>query len=322
MQEEKSLTPEEVAGILKISKNTVYEMIKRGELPAYRIGRKLRVDPKDVYTFRRQGKNFEFIQNDNPGQNIDSTTLLPALSVKELESHSGGLIICGQDLILDILARRLESYSNPVQAFRYHVGSFTGLSALYHGKADIVGVHLWDGDTGEYNIPYVRHLLPGIPLIIVHLAIRTQGLYVRHGNPLEIKDWQDLARPEVRFINREKGCGTRVLLDEQLRLLGLDSRSIDGYGREEQSHSAVASAVVRGEADVAMGNEKAALQVRGIDFIPLQQERYDLVIKKDNMDKYKFQAVLKIIRSKEFRAELQGLGDYDLAEIGRIVAEL
>ncbi|MDD3365352.1 MAG: helix-turn-helix transcriptional regulator [Syntrophomonas sp.] len=322
MQEENSLTPVEVAGILKIAKNTVYELIKRGELPAYRIGRKLRVDPKDVDIFRKQGKNFEFFQKDNPVQVMELRPPVPTFADKESDFHAPGLIICGQDIILDILARHLESSINKLQTFRYNVGSFTGLSTLYQGKADMVGIHLWDGDTGEYNISYVRHLLPSIPTVIIHLAIRMQGFYVLRGNPKNIQEWQDLIRPGIRFINREKGCGTRVLLDEQLRRLKLSSQAINGYKREEHSHLAVASAVVRGEADVALGNEKASLQVRGVDFIPLQKERYELVIKKESMEKPQFQAVMEILQSREFKAELQGLGDYDLTETGRIIAEL
>jgi len=317
-----SLTPDEVAAILKIAKNTVYEMIKRGELPAFRIGRKLRIDPKDIEIYRQQGKSFEFSQKNDQLPSLDMETPRLASQVAEVELQTASLMICGQDLILDILARHLESRVNSVRAFRYQVGSFSGLSALYHGKADLVGIHLWDGESQQYNISYVRHLLPGIPVIIVHLAIRTQGFYVPHGNPQNIQDWQDLARADIRMINREKGCGTRVLLDEQLRRLQLDSNQIKGYEKEEYSHLGVASAVARGEADLGLGNEKASLQVKGIDFIPLQKERYELVVKKENIEKPQFQAVLEIIRSQEFKAELQGLGDYDLGEIGRIVAEL
>jgi len=320
VREEVSLTPEEVAGILKIAKNTVYEMIKRGELPAYRIGRKLRVDPNDVEIYRKQGKSFEFSP---PGNLLEPaiTSRTPTSGADTTDYSSKGLIICGQDPILDILSRHLESNNNQIRAYRYHVGSFTGLSALYHDKADIAAVHLWDGDSGRYNIPFVRHLLPGIPVLIVHLAKRMQGFYVLPGNPVGINNWQDLARPDIRLINREKGSGTRVLLDEHLRLLGIDSRLIKGYEREEHSHLAVASAVVRGEADVALGNEKASMQVRGIDFVPLQKERYELVIKKDNIDKPQIQAVLAILRSPEFRAEIEGLGDYDLTETGKIILE-
>ena len=232
------------------------------------------------------------------------------------------LVICGQDVLLDILARHLERHPNGTRAFRHHVGSFAGLMALYQGKAHMASAHLWDGDKDIYNITYVRHILFGIPAVIIHLACRMQGFYVAKNNPKEIKSWQDLTRPDVTFINREKGSGTRVLLDEQFRRLGIDRRLVNGYEREELSHLAVASTVARGEADAALGNQKASLQVRGIDFVPLQKERYELVIKREDVDKPQLQTVIEILQSREFKAELQGLGDYDLTELGNIVAEV
>lgn len=320
MKEESSLTPTEVASILKIAKNTVYELIKRGELTAYRVGRKIRVDIQDVEEYKKRGKNLDTLPPNAPA--AETFSRVETSLAEKPEQSIQRLVICGQDVLLDILAYQLERHPNGTRAFRHQVGSATGLLALYQGKAHMASAHLWDGDTGIYNITYVRHLLFGVPAIIVHLACRMQGFYVAKGNPKEIKTWQDLSRPDIVFINREKGCGTRVLLDEQLRRLKVDRKSIKGYEREELSHLAVASAVARGEADVALGNEKASLQVRGIDFIPMQKERYELVIKKEDMDKPQFQAVIEILQSKQFKAELQGLGDYDLTETGKIIAEV
>lgn len=319
MKEGSSLTPEEVASILKIAKNTVYELIKRGELTAYRVGRKIRVDLQDVEAYKKKGKNLESLP-----ANIPATTTIPIHQTEtpiegDPFSPSPRLVICGQDILLDILARHLERHPNGTYALRRHVGSFTGLLSLYQGKAHLAGAHLWDGDNDVYNLTYVRYVLCGIPAVIVHLACRMQGFYTAKGNPKEIMTWQDLMRPEVTFINREKGCGTRVLLDEQLRRLGMDRRLIRGYEREENSHLAVASAVARGDADVALGNENASLQVRGVDFVPLQKERYELVILKEDLDLPPFQAVIEILQSREFKNELQGLGNYDLTELGRIV---
>ena len=159
-----------------------------------------------------------------------------------------------------------------IRVYRKHVGSFQGLLALYEGKADIAATHLWDSDTRSYNIPYVRRFLPGIPTVIIHLAIRMQGFYVKQGNPLKIKSWEDLIRSDLRLVNREPGSGTRVLLDEQLRFMGINRLDIKGYENVEKSHTAVAIAVARDMADVGMGNQKAAMQVEGIEFIPLQKE--------------------------------------------------
>ena len=316
MEEDVSLTPEEVASTLKIAKNTVYELIKRGELTAYRVGRKLRVDQKDVEAYKKQGKKLETATTPAVAAHTLHTT---TPNIEEPASNLQKLVICGQDIILDILARHLERHPNGVSALRRQVGSFNGLLALYQGQVHMTAVHLWAGERDLYNIPYVRRLLPGIPTLIVHLACRMQGFYVAKGNPKGLKNWQDLTRPGIHFVNREKGCGTRVLLNEQFRLLGLDSRQVNGYEKEELSHLAVASSVARGEADVGVGIEKVSLQVRGIDFVPLQKERYELVMKKEDADKPQFQAVLEIIQSLEFKKELQGLGDYDLTETGKIV---
>lgn len=322
MKEGSSLTPEEVASILKIAKNTVYELIKRGELTAYRVGRKIRVDLQDVEAYKKKGKNIE-----SSPANVTATTTIPTQQTEtpiegDPFSPSPRLVICGQDVLLDILARHLERHPNGTFALRHHVGSFTGLLALYQGKAHLASVHLWDGDNDVYNLTYVRYILCGIPAVIVHLACRMQGFYVAKGNPKNIMTWEDLTRPDVMFINREKGCGTRVLLDEQIRRMKMDRRQIRGYEREENSHLAVASAVSRGEADVSLGNEKASLQVRGIEFVPLQKERYELVILKEDMELPPFQALIEILQSREFKNELQGLGDYDLTDLGNIVASV
>jgi len=323
MKEGISLTPEEVAGILKIKKNTVYEMIKRGELPAYRIGRKIRIEPRDLETYKKLGKKMGLFQSGV----FPVASAAPPLTANESTREEPlppaiSIVICGQDLILDILTRSLDEHNYKVRAYRSHVGSFSGLMSLYHGKAQLAAIHLWDGDTGNYNVPYVRRMLPGISTVIVHLALRMQGFYVARGNPKNIKEWQDLTRSDVHFVNREKGCGTRVLLDEKLRLLGINRRSINGYDREENNHHSVASTVARGEADVGLGNEKTSLQVRGLDFIPLHKERYELVMKQEDLEKPAFRAVMDILRSSDFRKELQGLGDYDLTETGKVVAEL
>lgn len=321
MDEGHSLTPQEVAQILKIAKNTVYELIKRGELPAYKVGRKVRVDLTDVEEYKNKGKSLRTPTTASSTIQTSSSpnTIIPSAEASSSEKE---LIICGQDALLDILSRHLERHPKGTRALRSYVGSYNGLYELYQGNVTAASVHLWDGDTGQYNIPYVRRMLPGIPTIIIHLACRNQGFYVAKGNPKNIRSWEDLTRQDIILINREKGSGARILLDEQLRKLGIYNHGVIGYNREEFSHLSVASAVARGEADIGVGNEKAALQVQGIDFIPLQKERYELVIKKENLNNPVFQAMLEVLCSKEFKIELQGIGGYDLTETGNIVAEI
>ena len=317
MSDNTALTPQEVADILKIAKNTVYELIKRGELNAYRVGKKVRVDVKDVDEYKNRTKK---IKSSNLSTYTQYTAGINPLFHEEMPRNDG-FVICGQDIYLDILSRYLQLHPNGVNALRSYVGSYNGLYALYQGSVQMATAHLWDGDTDQYNVPFVRRMLPGIPAVIIHLACRLQGFYVVKGNPKGIKGWEDLKRKDISIINREKGSGTRVLLDEHLRKLGIPSTGIKGYARESTSHLAIASTVARGGADIGIGNEKSGLQVNNIEFIPLQAERYELVIKKEDIEKAPFQAVLEILRSEEFKLEIEGLGGYDLAEIGKIIAE-
>ncbi len=310
-----SLTPQEVAQQLQITKNTVYELVKRGDLPAFRIGRKLRFDQHDVDMYKQTGK-----QAQSPGPvNPPHTSAKDNRFAYAVADRRQELVICGQDIILDILARHLERYAGGMKILRNQIGSFDGLMALYHNHADMAAVHLWDGVSDSYNVASVRHMLPGIPVVLIHLGMRMQGFYVKAGNPKNIQNWADLIRPEIRFINREKGSGTRVLLDEKFRSLGYDRWQIQGYEQEEFSHLAVASAVARGDADVGLGNQKAAMQVREIEFVPLQRERYDLVVKQEDCHTAWYRAILQIINSSEYADELKGLGDYDLHETGRTI---
>lgn len=320
-KESNPLTPAEIAEILKISKYTVYEMVKRGELPAYRVGKKIRVDSHDLQEYINKGKGNEPAPDEQLVLSPASPLESPLLSV-ETTAKVPGLVICGQDICLDILGRHLEHHPAGVRAYRQNLGSFAGLLALYQDRADLVAIHLWDSDSNSYNIPYVRRLLPGIPAVVIHLGCRMQGFYVARGNPKNIKQWEDLVQPGIRFVNREAGSGTRVLIDEQFRVLGINHQMVKGYENLEFSSLAVASAVSRGIVDVGVGSVKASLQVRDIDFIPLRRERYELVIKKEDINRAPFQVILEILSSPAFQAELQGLGDYDLSETGKIVAEV
>ncbi|EGW40636.1 helix-turn-helix transcriptional regulator [Desulfosporosinus sp. OT] len=312
MSEDVSYTPEEVAKILNISKYTVYELIKRDELAAYRVGRKVRVDGADIEAFKRNSKNV------TPSAALVS----PPASPSSYSPLDGGLIICGQDMTLDILTRHLERKFPHVRFLRQNIGSIDGLMALYRGMANVVTAHLWDSDTNEYNTPYVRRMLPGHRALLINMVYRTEGFYVAKGNPKKIFTWTDLARPDLQFVNRERGSGARVLLDEHLRIQGITHQTINGYSNEEMSHIAVASKIARGEADVGLGIEKAAQQVNNVDFVPLQIERYDIVVRKEDIDKPYFQALLSILKSAAFRNEVLGIGSYDVTSMGEIMAEV
>lgn len=312
MYEKKALSTQDVADLLQVSKSTIYDLIRRGEIHSYKVGRKVRFTEDDVK---------EYIAKSRESQNAKAAPSIEGAQFNLLgnERKPDCFIICGQDLILDVLSNYMRL--NNIPALRAYIGSYDGLVSLYRNKVNVTAAHMWDSDTDTYNVPYVRRLLPGIPAVIVHLTCRMQGLYIAKGNPKSIYGWDDFRRDDIVMINREQGAGSRVLLDENLKLRGIFGSSIKGYNKETSSHLAVASAVGRGEADVAIGNEKIALQVDNIEFIPLKKERYDLVIRKEEMNTTEIQTLLKIIRSDAFRNEFGNIGGYDTKDMGNIIAE-
>jgi len=230
------------------------------------------------------------------------------------------VVIGSHDLALDVLADLLKRKYPEAGLSSAHVGSMAGLLALRRGEAHAAGTHLLDEETGEYNVPYLRRLLPGTPVVLVNLAYREQGLILRPGNPRGIHDISDLARPEVRFVNRQKGAGTRVLLDYKLKQLGIAPDQIRGYENEEFTHMAVAVAVASGRADAGLGI-LAAARALNLEFIPVLQERYDLCFLKAYWDQPVVRRVLDVLNSAEFRERVAALGGYDLRDCGRVMWE-
>jgi len=315
MSSDISYTTEEIAKMLKISKLTVYDLIKKGELPSYRVGKQMRVDAADLEAYKQRAKGTRTASI--PVQAADNLPLSAAPAMNGVRP----LVVTGQDISLDILVKYMEKGIPGVRPLRAYVGSLDSLIAMYRGESDIVSTHLLDGDTGEYNIPYIRKLLVGSSYMVVNLLSRNAGLYVQKGNPRGLSGWSDLARPGLRMANREKGSGARVLLDEQLRLHGIRPEQLDGYEEEQTNHIGVAAKVASGDADVGIGIEKAAAIVGQVDFIPLIQERYDLVMLKKPENRAWIGALLDILRSEEFRKELQTIAGYDLSRTGEVLFE-
>ncbi|MCL5977684.1 MAG: molybdopterin biosynthesis protein [Nitrospirae bacterium] len=232
-------------------------------------------------------------------------------------------IVCvgSHDNTLDILANAIKKKHPEFSLSSAHVGSMGGLTALKRGEAHFAGTHLLDEQSGEYNIPFIKRLLADKKIVLVNLVYRQQGLLVKKGNPKNIKGFEDLVRDDVIFINRQGGSGTRLLLDEHLRELGINPYMIKGYDREEYTHMAVASAVLTGLADtgLAVYSSSAAL---GLDFIPVANERYDLAIPYEFMDTEMIRILLEIVRNdKEFRATVESLGGYDTRDMGKVMYE-
>ncbi|EFM10200.1 DNA binding domain protein, excisionase family [Paenibacillus curdlanolyticus YK9] len=326
MSHDESYTAEEISKLLKISKLTVYDLIKKGDLPAYRVGKQMRVDASDLETYKRKSK----------AQSVSQATATSSLSFAEHPVQPSALpsaallqttpgvrpfVITGQDMSLDILANHLEQRLTGMRPLRSYAGSLDSLIRMYRGESDIVSTHLLDGDTGEYNLPYIRKLLVGMPLIVVNLLKRTAGFYVAQNNPLQLQAWSDLSRPGLRLVNREQGSGARVLLDEQLRLHGIKADSLLGYDQVLTNHLSIAAKVASGEADVGIGTEKTASIVSGVTFVPLIQERYDLVVLNSEANRPLIESLLRIIRSEPFKQELLAMANYDLSLTGQILYE-
>jgi putative molybdopterin biosynthesis protein len=233
----------------------------------------------------------------------------------------GTLVVLGShDNTLDLLATLLHRRDHRLRLSSGHVGSLGGLMALRQGRAHLGGSHMLDPETNTYNVPFIQRYLAGVPLKLVNLAWREQGLMVAPGNPKQIRTIRDLARPEVRFINRQRGAGTRLLLDYLLTDAGMDAGQVQGYAREEYTHMAVAVNVFSGTADVGLGI-LAAAKALGLDFIPLLPERYDLVVPETTFTDPRFQTLLAVIRSGEFQEAAAALGGYDLKDCGQILWE-
>ena len=224
--------------------------------------------------------------------------------------------IGSHDLVLDLAASALRAEDPAVTLASANVGSLGGLVALRDGLCHIAGSHLLDPATGEYTLPYVDRVLGGAEVSVVRLVHRDQGLIVAAGNPLGLAGLGDLARPGVRYINRQRGAGTRVLLDTELAKRGISPDAVDGYAREEPTHLAVAAAVAAGRGDAGLGI-MAAARAFGLGFVPVTREPYDLVVTAGAMDSPLLAPLWELLRSGRFQQAVAELGGYSTKEMGR-----
>jgi putative molybdopterin biosynthesis protein len=229
------------------------------------------------------------------------------------------LAIGSHDITLDVIAQFLAMEGRRLASA--NVGSLGGLVALRRGEAHIAGSHLLDPESGEYNLSYIQQYLPDVPVRVVALVGREQGLLVARGNPKDIHSLEDLDNPDIQFVNRQRGAGTRVLLDYHLGKMGLAPEHIRGYSQEEFTHLSVAAAVASGRADCGLGIAAAAHALR-LDFVPLFQERYDLVVPKSYAENELLLPLWQLLEKSEFQNMVASLPGYDVRVMGTIVAEL
>ncbi len=228
------------------------------------------------------------------------------------------IAVGSDDLVVDLLARRLASAHPEIHFSASPVGSLSGLIALAEGRAHLAGIHLLDVESGEYNVPFVKHLVPEEPVVLLHLAQREQGLMVAAGNPKGIRRLRDLLRPDVRLINRQRGAGTRLLLLHRLRQAGIVPQAIAGYDHAVNTHNAVAAAITAGSADVGPGI-RAAAEAWGLEFIPLGQERYDLAIPRRVFDSPRLRPLLELIHQDDFHRAAATFSGYDVTRMSEII---
>ena len=311
MAQNKSLSTQEVADILHVSKSTVYDLIRRGEIHSYKIGRKVRFTQDDVDAYIARSRHEHSTM---PVKKVDThSTLLTPQEEAEPE-----LILAGQDVVLDILANYLQQAG--VHAARTYLSSFEGLLSLYQDKIHVCACHLYDGV--EHNTPFVRTLMPGVPAVLVNLSYRTQGFYVQKGNPKGITGWEDLTRQDISVLNRRAGSSARILLDTHLKKLGIPAANVKGYDKIMKSHLTMAAAIAAGEADLAIGTERISRQMENIDFIPLLEERFDLVLKKEMMKTPQAQKLLQVLGDPVFRKEVARFSGNDYRDTGKIITEV
>lgn len=300
--EKEMLNTKEVAEYLNINEKLVYRLIKEKKIPGTRVTGK--------WTFPKR-----LIDEWIVGSAKENVGL--GKKIKELKNH---LVIMGSnDFTIELLSHKLtERFPEYTLSFS-NVGSIEGLISLNRGSCHVAGCHLLDPDSGRYNSTYVAQYMPGVAVTMVNLVYRDIGLLVKSKNPKKISGLKDLARPGIRIINRQKGSGTRVLLDYELQRLSIDPDSLVGYDKEVNTHMEVAMAVLSGAADVGLAIFSAA-RMLGLEFTHVTRERYDLVIPNENLTAKPLEALLDVVRSRDFKQSINDMGGYDTKDTGKVMA--
>jgi len=299
---EELMNTKEVANYLSIHEKQVYGLIKERKIPATRITGKW-VFPKKLID--------EWIASSAQKGLGEART-----KGKRIE---GALLASGSnDPILDILQTHLRRMHPEFYIFSANTGSTEGLKALDKGYTDIAWSHLFDPETGAYNLPFLPSYLPNINPVVVNLFYRELGFVVAPENPRGIRTFADLAGEGVKFINRQQGAGTRVLVDYHLKQLGIPSVKIDGYEQEVFTHFEVGLSILAKEADVGIATG-AVSKLLGLGFVPITSESFDMILDKSVFFEKGIQALIEILNSDNFRRRVSSLGNYDFHKSGKII---
>ncbi len=262
-----------------------------------------------------------YIEIPGSSQGILESSEVTVNLLRDVEEIDNAIVAIGShDLALDLLGSLLAGEYPGVNLSSTHVGSMGGIMAMRRGEAHIAGIHLLDEETGEYNVPYVKRYLDSKDYALLNLVYREQGLMVPPGNPKDIQGISDLVKPGISFVNRQRGAGTRILLDLELRKLGIGEDKISGYEHEEYTHMGVAASVANSVADVGLGIRSAA-RALGLDFIPVAWERYDLLMTREFLHSSSMDKLFSVIWSQQFKDQVSSLGGYDVSDSGEVMWE-
>jgi len=296
------MNTKEVAQYLGIHEKQVYALIRAGRIPATRVTGKW-IFPKKLID--------EWIET-HAKQGIKEA--------RPKSSHiAGALLAAGSnDPVLDILHMYMRKLYPEFYIFSVNTGSMNGIEALNKGHVDIAWIHLHDPKSGEYNIPYLSTCLSNIKAVIVNLFRREVGFLAAPGNPHHIRGFEDMVKKDIRFINRQQGSGTRVLIDYILERLGIRSDDITGYKNEVYTHFDVGLAILSGEADIGIATGAVA-KLLGLQFMPLTWENFDMVLDQSTFFKKELQAFITVLNSMDFRRRVEKLGGYDFADSGKVL---
>ncbi len=302
--EKEMLTAREAAAYLNLNEKIIYRLVREGRVPGARITGK--------WTFSRSQLR-EWIESHSL-EVIGSFPFLPTSKAKN------ALFIAGSDDLLlgRVLARILHAECPELLAFYATLGSQAGIRAIREGRAHLAGVHLYHPQSGEYNLPFLGDFPPKERPLVFNLAYRNQGWMFRpKGSPV-FQGAADFLQPGTRLINRERGSGTRVLLDYLLAKDGIDSKKVVGYTNEVYTHLEVGLAILKGEADVGLGIQPVA-EFLGLRFLPITAERYDLLVPQGNLSMEPVRIFFNLLHSRRFLKEARALPGYDLKDSGKIL---
>ncbi|MCJ7748196.1 MAG: helix-turn-helix transcriptional regulator [Desulfobacterales bacterium] len=299
---EEMMNTKEVAKHLGIHEKQVYALIKSKKIPSTRVTGKW-VFPKNLID--------EWIET-------NAKTGLEQARQKSRRVEGALLASGSNDPILDMLQTYMKKSYPEFYIFSANTGSTDGLKALNMGYTDIAWSHLYDPKTGEYNIPFLPTYLPNVKPVVVNLFYRDLGFVTLPGNPIRLKGFQDLTKRGVRFINRQKGSGTRLLIDQRLIDFGISSSKIEGYSDEVNTHLEVGLSILGKTANVGIAT-MAVSKFLSLDFIPITKERFDMIQSQETFFHKGVQALIRLLHSEEFRQKVEKIGGYDLKDSGRVI---